>query len=382
MSHITEIETMAIQLQDVGAPVSPLQIMTKIICTLPPSYRSFTTAWDSVPAKEKTFALLTSRLLKEETMAKRFNRGQQDSLDATFFASNHSQGPSEFRSSIRGRGGRGIKRGGSSRHHPYQKCGYCDKPNHKQEVCRKWLRDEAAAKRFSDSIVASTPQQPDKEEKGYMSTCSTTYCPTQWFADSGATQHMSNQRSCFKNFIPVKPGSWAVRGIGNIRLSVHGYGSVVFTATVGGIQRNIIIKMVLYVPNLGTNLLSIAAVTDVGMSVHFVESCVSIFDKDVAVFIGKRVGRTLNQLAITTNHEEEVACLSSSTPPSIVIWHHRLAHANYKTISKMANQNLSMVSRCQLKVLLQKPLAMVACLAKCSVYLSRLEELELQRLAS
>lgn len=137
MSHITEIETMAIQLQDVGAPVSPLQIMTKIICTLPPSYRSFTTAWDSVPAKEKTFALLTSRLLKEETMAKRFNRGQQDSLDAAFFASNHSQGPSEFRSSIRGRGGRGIKRGGSSRHHPYQKCGYCDKPNHKQEVCRK-----------------------------------------------------------------------------------------------------------------------------------------------------------------------------------------------------------------------------------------------------
>jgi hypothetical protein len=78
MSHITEIETMAIQLNDVGAPVTDLQIMTKIICTLPPSYRSFTTAWDSVPANEKTIALLTSRLLKEETMAKRFNRGQQD----------------------------------------------------------------------------------------------------------------------------------------------------------------------------------------------------------------------------------------------------------------------------------------------------------------
>jgi len=29
MSHITEIETMAIQLHDVGAPVTPLQIMTK-----------------------------------------------------------------------------------------------------------------------------------------------------------------------------------------------------------------------------------------------------------------------------------------------------------------------------------------------------------------
>jgi hypothetical protein len=71
MTHITEIETMASQLQDVEAPVSEIQIMTKIICTLPPSYRSFTKAWDSVPAAEKTIALLTSRLLKEETMAKR-----------------------------------------------------------------------------------------------------------------------------------------------------------------------------------------------------------------------------------------------------------------------------------------------------------------------
>ena len=146
-----------------------------------------------------------------------------------------------------------------------------------------------------------------------MSTCSTTNCPTQRFADSGAIQHMSNQRSCFKNFTPVEPDTWKVRGIGNIRLSVHGYSSVVFTATVVGIQRNVVIKMVLHVPNLVTNLLSIAAVADVGMSVNFVESCVSIFDKDVFVFIGKRVSRTLYQLAITTNHQKEVACLSSST---------------------------------------------------------------------
>jgi hypothetical protein len=49
---------------------------------------------------------LTSRLLKEETMAKRFNRGQQDSLDATSFDTNSSPAPSESRSSTQGRGGR------------------------------------------------------------------------------------------------------------------------------------------------------------------------------------------------------------------------------------------------------------------------------------
>ena len=64
MAHITEVETMSTQLSDVGAPFTPLQIMTKIRCTLPPSYRSFITAWDSIPASERTIALLTSRLLK------------------------------------------------------------------------------------------------------------------------------------------------------------------------------------------------------------------------------------------------------------------------------------------------------------------------------
>lgn len=122
MTHITEIETMASQLQDVEAPVSEIQIMTKIICTLPPSYRSFTTAWDSVPAAEKTIALLTSRLLKEETMAKRWSKGQPDANDTAFFAHNfpsHNR-PNNSNSTPTFRG-RGFKRGGRSnnRHQPY-----------------------------------------------------------------------------------------------------------------------------------------------------------------------------------------------------------------------------------------------------------------------
>jgi hypothetical protein len=35
MSHVTEVETMATELADMGAPVDSISIMTKIICTLP-----------------------------------------------------------------------------------------------------------------------------------------------------------------------------------------------------------------------------------------------------------------------------------------------------------------------------------------------------------
>ena len=57
MNHITDIETMANQLSDLGVPVSELQIVTKIICTLPPNFRSVVSAWDNVDEEKKTVAL-------------------------------------------------------------------------------------------------------------------------------------------------------------------------------------------------------------------------------------------------------------------------------------------------------------------------------------
>jgi hypothetical protein len=36
---------------------------------------------------------------------------------------------------------------------------------------------------------------------------------TDWWIDSGTTQHMSDQFSIFSNFTSVKPGSWPVKGI-------------------------------------------------------------------------------------------------------------------------------------------------------------------------
>jgi len=64
MDHITAVEALANQLKDLGEAVEDMQIMTKIICTLPPSFRHFVSAWDNVPDGEKTMASLTSRLLK------------------------------------------------------------------------------------------------------------------------------------------------------------------------------------------------------------------------------------------------------------------------------------------------------------------------------
>ena len=342
---------MATQLEDVGAPVTPIQVMTKIICTLPPSFRNFSTSWDSVPVGDNNIALLTSRLLKEEAMNKRWTAGAPDATDAAFFARNFPPPPpppSQTPTRGRGRGARGFKSNRGGRNHPYFQCSYCQKAWHNINTCRQRIHDEEVKKK--DSAAKSTTDQDKTKitqevDHGFTSTsmCFTARCHTDWFADSGATQHMSDQKSFFTHIVPVEPNSWHVTGIGDARLSVHGYGNIIFTTSVDGIQRTATIEKVLFVPGLGTNLLSIAAVTDAGVTVKFVQSHVFFTLNQTVVMKGERIGRKLYHLAIvpiSSPSNEDVACFVTPASPSIEIWHQRFAHTNYKTISKMFSSNM------------------------------------------
>ncbi len=87
MQHITAIESLAKKLKDLGEPVPEIDIVNKIICTLPPSFRNFLSVWDSLHKDEKTVSLLTTRILKEERTNKRYNNGRSDPADEAFFSS-------------------------------------------------------------------------------------------------------------------------------------------------------------------------------------------------------------------------------------------------------------------------------------------------------
>lgn len=159
MSHITAVECMANTLSDLDAPVSDLQVMTKITCTLPPSYRHFISAWDNVAEADKTIALLTSRLLKEECMTKMYNNGDPDPSDTAFFSLNFSQQNRLSSNGSSRRGARGASRGrggmrggfnqrmqsnqprdGPAPKRPRVECHYCTKPGHTIAVSKKTKR--------------------------------------------------------------------------------------------------------------------------------------------------------------------------------------------------------------------------------------------------
>ena len=66
MQHITAIEGMAQQLDDLNQSMSQSQIMTKIVSTLPSSYRHFMTVWDNLAEADKTMPHLITKLMNEQ----------------------------------------------------------------------------------------------------------------------------------------------------------------------------------------------------------------------------------------------------------------------------------------------------------------------------
>lgn len=168
---------------------------------------------------------------------------------------------------------------------------------------------------------------------------------TLWYADSGATQHMSDQRQKFKNFQPISPGSRAIHGIGNKVLYAHGVGDVPIYAIINGSKHTGTIKNVLFVPDIGVSLLSIPTITELGFEVYFQQRDIRITRGGEIFMTGRRLGETLYQLDITsqekiadeTNNEAKVASTNAIT---FAIWHERFAHVNYATMQRMIKLNV------------------------------------------
>lgn len=78
VGHVSAIEGMVIQLRDPGVEVSTTQLMSKILLTLPPSFRSFQSAWDLLPDANKTIATLTLKLVLAEMMNKHFGASSEE----------------------------------------------------------------------------------------------------------------------------------------------------------------------------------------------------------------------------------------------------------------------------------------------------------------
>lgn len=241
--HIAKIKDLAHRIELLGERISDNMIITKILMTLPSIYVHFISAWESTSANERTLENLIVRLSMEE-----IRNNAQD-----------KQGNSALKSKLQNKG---IFQKDQKVNKQETKCYKCGKKGHWQRECRTYIKGNYGNKkpfnkRYEDkgealigqdfAITISTDQGNLKE----------------WYLDSGATQHMSPQRSWFTNFKNIEPHPLKV-GNGQ-SIFAEGIGDILIRAFDGNNWNRKYLSDVLFVPQLKFNLFSLASALDKGL---------------------------------------------------------------------------------------------------------------------
>src|SRR5437667_6755343 len=165
-----------------------------------------------------------------------------------------------------------YKKGGISKtrgHSTNICCFYCCRWGHKESDCLTKKRAQKMKARNENFSTAKFIQvDSDPESTGNIADAAGLACCTilegsqnhinfkAWHIDSGASDHISNQRSAFIDIrhldIPIR-----IRMGNNTIITAVEIGSVLLTTTKNGNLRHLIFSDVLYAPDLGTNLLSV-----------------------------------------------------------------------------------------------------------------------------
>ncbi|GKB21622.1 retrovirus-related pol polyprotein from transposon TNT 1-94, partial [Tanacetum coccineum] len=150
-----------------------------------------------------------------------------------------------------------------------------------------------------------------------------------WYLDNGCSRHMTGVKSYLHKYVE-QPGPKVVFE-DDSTCTTKGYGSIKCNG--------IVFTKVAFVDGLKYNLISISQLCDAQYIVQFDEKRETIFNSNKeVVMIAPRV-RDVYVLDMTSSAQE--SCFFAKAFENLNwLWHKRLAHLNFKTINKLAKQNL------------------------------------------
>ncbi|WVZ51534.1 hypothetical protein U9M48_002671 [Paspalum notatum var. saurae] len=140
-----------------------------------------------------------------------------------------------------------------------------------------------------------------------------------WIMDSGCSRHMTGHRKWFSSLNPVSTKEYITFG-DNGQGKVLGVGSVSLSAKLS-------LREVVFVQNLGFNLVSVSQLLDEGFEVHFKKGACRVLD----------VRRPLVDL---TSVSGPAHCLVASLSADIWKWHRRLGHLSFDLLVRLSLMGL------------------------------------------
>lgn len=266
-THVNKVISMGNLLRDLGKPVQEDMLVAKIFCSLPPSYNSILAAWNNVPAAEQTVANLKIHLLQMENIMN-LQEGDNQSDKAFFTRSGRSSSDNNSKDA----------RAQKEKNKEYVKdlksrtlCFNCGKPKHWRDECPEPPRKDHSRRTkdhkgkhsaHANVVISQECDSSNDEDECHESDCSdtsdsyafmvqssikTSQALTKtsqaltvskdrdtWFADSGATEHMTEHREWFTTFNVVPIGQWSVAVADDRDLWVLGTGNIDILLMING----------------------------------------------------------------------------------------------------------------------------------------------------
>lgn len=251
--HVAQIEEMAYQLDDIGEKQSEAAIVTKTLHSLPASYMHVISAWDSLPEEKQTMSNLLPRLLKAESLTASMNELTiGDDTRAALYPKDSKTPESKSKKKT-------YKFGG--------KCYHCKKLGHRKNDCIIYKREQKKESSKETGSTIAIDGSILMAKVGYNKDINEI-----WFADTGASHHMSPKREFFRDFEEIHDGTFPITVGNNQIVYAKGRGKIIAEFDVDGQQQKRTLVDVLYVPDLGRNLFGIGSTTDRGAIAIFGKS--------------------------------------------------------------------------------------------------------------
>lgn len=303
--YIKNILELVERLRGIGETIKDFHVAALLLGGLPDTYSTLVTALDARPDDELTLEYVKGKLIDE------FNRKKENSSEVAL-------NTNKFKN--------------FNRNKEKRECNYCHRKGHLKKDCY-FLRKDSK----KNQAQVATEEGESESHLDYCFNVKGSGNKSDWYIDSGATSHMSNDVKYFLNLENVNLDKIMVAN-GQF-MKIKGKGDIVLKHEVAGTVRNLKFTDALYVPELENNLLSVSKITKAGYNMVFDENKCYIEKNKCLVFSGNYK----NGLYKVDIYNENVNLLKMSCIKESCIhtWHRRLGHRNVENIKALIKNNLA-----------------------------------------
>src|SRR6218665_2420439 len=326
--YISVVLRLVTQLRGVGEEVSDQQVATLLLCGLPDEYETLITALEARDEDELKLEYVKNKLVDAY---KRKKDSEADSTESRTESAMYS-GKIRPHSHMNNR---------HNRNKETRTCFFCKRQGRlKEGLCCMEGKNGAGTKVETQGKNAVTI--PDSEN-GISHGCFTIgigESTNEWFIDSGATTHMTNNLDFFEVIDQTKTDKISIAN-GTV-IDAYGVGDGYLNCTLDdGIIHRIKVEKVLYAPILTGSLLSVKKLTSNGNTVEFTDNQCFIRKNEKLLAVGRLENRLYKFLC---KHKTEMANVAQSEinhQNCIHTWQRRLGHRDPNAVKRIDKEGLA-----------------------------------------